>query len=219
MKRRINEETRTIARLLLLAFISLCAGCTSPKEKPAETSVMLDDKYKGIIQTVFPEMARLHNADSRFLLIVDYSIPSNNARFFLWDNEQDKIIERFWCAHGFGGNSTAEKPEFSNVIGSNCSSLGWFVVDRSVGVSANYGYRYHAVDGLEDCNSNARRRQLLIHPWSSVSYDEMEQIQQPMELDYRSAGCFTTSEIGFQTIDQYIKSRTKPLLLFATDGI
>lgn len=218
--RMISTIEKILSITILLVFTSFYVSCTRHKETNVqEITIGLNERYRSLVQTHFLQKARAYNADTRYLIIVDYSIPSNNDRLFIWDNEKEKIVEKFWCAHGFGGNSTADRPEFSNVPGSNCSSLGWFLVDRSVGVSATYGYRYHAVDGLDPGNSNARKRQILIHPWSSVTTDCLNKIKHPMDLDYRSAGCFTTTDEGFSTIDRYVKSCQKKVLLYAIDSI
>lgn len=210
--------------IILLAFFALfgvtlnsCTGSntedsTSPQEK-------LNAHYRNLVHSTFQNKVGRYGADSRYLILVDYSIPSNQDRLFVWDTESDGIVEKFWCAHGFGGGSTAERPVFSNTFGSNCSSLGWFLVDRGVGVSSQYGYKYHAVDGLDATNSNARRREILIHTWSSVTYDYEAQIPYPMNCDYRSAGCFTTTDKGYATLDQLIKSQPKRILLLAIDGV
>lgn len=39
------------------------------------------------------------------------------------------------------------RPEFSNTYGSNCSSLDWYKIERGTGVSAKWGYTYHALNG------------------------------------------------------------------------
>lgn len=214
-----SHKTAILLTLLLTTWMTSCIGSKTEQTDSQTTDEMLNDRYRPFVNTQFTDRASRYGADARYMIIVDYSIPSNHDRLFIWDTEQDKIVEKFWCAHGFGGNSTAEKPEFSNVVGSNCSSLGWFTVDCSVGVSAKYGYPYHAVDGLDACNSNARKREILIHPWSSVSHDAAAQIEEPMALDYRSAGCFTTTHLGFETIDRYIKSRQQRILLWAINGL
>lgn len=211
-----------LAAALLMMAIALAAQYSCSKKSPevAQMDVKeLSAHYRPLVQAEFAGKAAQYKADTRYLILVDYSIPSNNNRMFVWDTELDGIVEQFWCAHGFGGQSTAERPEFSNVLGSNCSSLGWFLVDRSVGKSPRWGYNYHAVDGLDACNSNARQRQLLIHPWGSVGADAAAKINHPMALDGRSAGCFTTSEDGFLTIDRYVKESSKRLLLLAIDGV
>lgn len=209
----------SIGIMMILAGITGCNRLINADSSVLYSTNDLNKRYGEIVHNQFQDKARQYGADTRYLVLVDYSIPSNNYRLFIWDSEQDKIVEKFWCAHGFGGGSTPEIPVFSNTLGSKCSSLGWFLVDRSVGKSVHYGYNYHAVDGLDASNSNARRRQLLIHPWSSVTRDYEARITQPMELDGRCAGCFTTTDEGYKTIDQYVKSRTQRILLYAIDGI
>ena len=196
---------------MAVILLSCCSNASQKKDE-------LCKRYKSIVQSEFVKKARQYDADTRYLIIVDYSIPSNHDRLFLYDAEKDEIVEQFWCAHGFGGGSTPEKPVFSNTPGSNCSSLGWYKVERGVGKSTHYGYYYHAVDGLDTSNSNARRRQILIHPWWRVDKDCLLQIDHPMNLDGRCAGCFTTTHDGYETLDDYIKSCSKRILLVAVNG-
>lgn len=213
----IHVFTFIVVTLSIAVSFTNCGQSNNTADSTLPTDI--SDRYRSVVNTEFINKARQHNADTRYLILVDYSIPSNAYRLFIWDTEQDNIVEKFWCAHGFGGGSTSERPVFSNTLGSNCSSLGWYLVDRGVGVSAHYGYKYHAVDGLDSSNSNARRRQILIHPWSSVTHDYEARISQPMNLDGRCAGCFTTTDKGYKTIDRYAKSSQKRILLYAFNGI
>lgn len=207
----------TVAVFIIAISFTNCSRSGNTVDSSISTDP--DARYRDFVKSEFFSKARQHNADTRYLILVDYSIPSNDYRLFIWDTEQEKIVEKFWCAHGFGGGSTPERPVFSNTLGSNCSSLGWFLIERGIGVSSHWGYQYHAVDGLEASNSNARRRQILIHPWSSVTRDYEAKISQPMNLDGRCAGCFTTTDEGYKTIDRYVKSRTKRILLYAIGGV
>lgn len=211
-----NKTGRALCALGMALSALFFTNCMDYQPAPVET---LSDHYRSIVQREFPQMVQRHNADARYLMIVDYSIPSNKDRFFLWDTEADSIVERFWCAHGFGGGSTPERPVFSNQPGSNCSSLGWYTVERGTGVSPRWGYTYHAIDGLSTTNSNARRRELIIHPWSSMDYDYEMQTQEPLAMDGRSAGCFTMTTAGWETLHQYIQSRQKRILLYAINGL
>lgn len=216
-KKIIHVFANIVVALSIAVSFTNCSQSSNTADSAISTDI--SDHYRTIVNTEFVNKVRQHNADTRYFILVDYSIPSNDYRLFIWDTEQDMIVEKFWCAHGFGGGSTPERPVFSNTLGSNCSSLGWFLIERGVGVSSHWGYQYHAVDGLEASNSNARRRQILIHPWSSVTHDYEAKISQPMNLDGRCAGCFTTTDEGYKTIDRYVKSRTKRILLYAIDGV
>lgn len=207
-------------RILFLLCIVLLAACATNNGTPKgnEESDRLDDKYRSMVHRVLDANASRYNASTRYMMLVDYSIPSNKDRFFVWDTEADGIVYGCWCAHGCGGGSTAEKPVFSNRPGSNCSSLGLYIVEKGTGVSPRWDYTYHAVDGLEATNSNARRREIVIHYWCSVTSDWQNKISEPMRCDYRSAGCFTLPEPSFWKIDKYIQSERKRILLYAING-
>ena len=71
------------------------------------------------------------------------------------------VLDTGPCAHGKGKGNSAWKPSFSNKEGSRCSSLGAFKIAEK-GYSTTVGLRF-ALDGLDDSNSNARRRNILIH--------------------------------------------------------
>ena len=88
-----------IPLVAVMAFVN-CSGSNGHDEK--HQIVDLNNRYRSLIQEQFQTKSRHFNADTRYLIIVDYSIPSNSNRLFVWDTEQDEIVEKFWCAHGFG---------------------------------------------------------------------------------------------------------------------
>ena len=195
-----------VACLALGVMVIACSRCSKKRvDEPTKD-------YSGVVAKI--DFKR-HNASQNYVILVDYSIPSNHNRLFVYNLKTKKIEHKFWCAHGFGGNSTPEKPEFSNTPDSNCSSIGLFKIERGEGTSRRSKYKYHAVDGLSSTNSNARRRQLLIHTWESVTNDYEDQIDEPMKLDKRSAGCFTTTDEGYETLHRLIQSEKKNILLYA----
>lgn len=212
------KNTLSLATIAIMAAVMVFAS-SCKKRHNTEISPDLSDRYRSLVHKTLDTRAKNNNASTRYMLLADFSIPSNHDRFFVWDTEKNGIVYATWCAHGLGGNSTDEKPEFSNRVGSNCSSLGLYVVDRSTGVSPRYGYTYHGMDGMDVTNSNARVRQIIIHYWRSVTSDWEAQISRPMRCDYRSAGCFTLPEPGFWKVDQYIKADSKRMLLLAINGV
>jgi len=201
-----------LLKLLFLSCILLSCTANEKTAEPADPSSI----YRTTAQSIYGSQS---GVSEHYAIIVDYSIPSNQPRMFVWDYVQDKIVYSFWCAHGFGGGSTAEKPVFSNNQGSYCSSLGLFLIDKQLGTSASYGYRYHALDGLSATNSNARSREILLHPWGSVEADSVAQIKSPMACDLRSAGCFTMTPSGFRCISAIIRNEEKQILLYAIEGV
>ena len=67
---------------------------------------------------------RQHGMNEHYALFVDYSIRSGKPRLFVWDFRKGRVVASTYVMHGDGGGSTAQRPRFSNRIGSNCSSLG-----------------------------------------------------------------------------------------------
>ena len=196
--------------ILILGLILSCLNCC---EKVNNTTEIVETNiYNSILDTINTSK---YNASENIIILVDYNIPSNQDRLFIFDLKNKSLLYSCWCAHGFGGGSTNTSPKFSNEIGSNCSSLGLFLIDRWEGIGVTYGYPYHSVEGLSITNSNARKRQILIHPWHSVTKDNSSQIKTPMKCDYRSAGCFTVTDSGYKTIHNYIINEPKKILLYS----
>ena len=213
-----QREFIFVAVFMLMASAMVACSFNNGNESGNGKNGNLNDRYRDLVQRVLSNNASRHKASTRYMMLVDYSIPSNKDRFFVWDTKADGIVYATWCAHGCGGGSTDDKPVFSNKPGSRCSSLGLYTVDRGTGVSPRWGYTYHAVNGLESTNSNARSRQIVMHYWGSVTNDWQNKIPVPMHCDGRSEGCFTLPEPAFWKIDQYIKSEPKRILLYAING-
>lgn len=211
-----------LAAVVSAMFAVLIASCNRDNTTPVltyeEVVDTLSNYYRPMLKNVYLSKAEKYKASKKLMFFVDFKTLSHHDRFFVWDAEQDKIVYACWCAHGMGGESTDSVPQFSNVVGSNCSSLGWYLVDRAKGKSPTYGYSYHAVDGLDKTNSNARRRQILIHHWYSVTVDSHVKIKRPMRADYRSAGCFTLADEAFVKIDSFVKATPERILLYAFNG-
>lgn len=101
------------------------------------------------------------------LTIIDFSKPSNEERFFIFDLKNKKLIMHSLVAHG--KNSGIILPqEFSNIPYSNKSSLGLYLTGEIY--NGRHG-RSLRLDGMnEGLNTNARKRAVVIHGASYVSY-------------------------------------------------
>ena len=104
--------------------------------------------------------ARNHHMNEHYALFVDYSLPSGTPRLFVWDFKKQKIIVSSYVMHGSGGGSTDKRPLFSNEPGSECSSLGRFLVTKRHGSTVKYSYRLW---GMDYDNHTAYDRGLMIH--------------------------------------------------------
>lgn len=135
------------------------------------------------------------STDERYWAIVDFNQPSTNKRFYVFDTLERKV-EAYYVAHGRGsGDSKDERfaSVFSNDPGSNSSSLGIYrALDEYNG---NHG-RSLRLAGLEQTNSNALERAVVLHKADYVSEDF---IRKTGRLG-RSEGCFAVEPIVGDTL-------------------
>jgi len=133
--------------------------------------------------------------NKKIITIIDFSKPSTEKRLFIIDIENRKLLFQTFVAHG--KNSGLIKPtKFSNRIGSNQSSLGFY---RTAGTyKGKHGYSL-MLDGLEKgINDNARKRAIVIH---GAKYVSEEFIEKNNRLG-RSWGCPAVSdELSKEIID------------------
>lgn len=162
------------------------------------------------------EYARVHDMNTRYAFFTDYGIISGKPRFYIWDYEKGRVIYKTHAMHGPGMGSTAEKPVFSNKIGSNCSSLGKFEVTREPGATMTRAMR---LKGLDRCNSNAYCRGLMIHGAYWVNNNKWR-ASIPLN-DVACQGCVTLTTDGSARVRNIVMSEDKPILLwnFCSNGL
>lgn len=96
----------------------------------------------------------------QILTLIDFSKPSTDERFYVIDIQKKKILYQSVVAHGknSGENYTTS---FSNTPGSNQSSLGFFLTEKSY--QGKNGLSL-VLQGLEQgINDNAKKRAIVIH--------------------------------------------------------
>jgi len=121
----------------------------------------LKDKvsYKAFAQAM-AGYNKLHPEKKDILTLIDFSKPSTEERFFVFDIKNKKILKSSVVSHGKNsGNNYATS--FSNKNGSNKSSLGFYITENTY--QGHNGYSL-VLDGLEDgINDNAKERTIVIH--------------------------------------------------------
>ena len=155
------------------------------------------------------DFAKQHNMNEHYALFVDYSIPSGTPRLFVWDFHKKKIIASSYVMHGSGGGSTDKRPVFSNERGSECSSLGRFLVTKEHGNSLKRSFR---LKGMDSDNQTAYARGLMIH---GSTYLDGHCWMRYVPLHRASCqGCVTVSSKGMKYLWKLINKENKPLLLW-----
>ena len=124
-------------------------------------------------------------------------------RLFVYDVRKKEYIYSSRVQHGSGGKSTIIKPEFSNKVGSNCSSLGLYKITNLDRMNRNQKVECFRLRGLSSTNSNAEIRGILIHPGFCLSLiPKFPGLVSPL---IGSRGCFTVSILTMQRLKQYYK--------------
>lgn len=147
-----------------------------------------------------------YNSDKAFL--IDFSISSSKFRFFVVDLKSGRIIQKALVAHGDGSEDGKMNGnlKFSNQDGSHCSSLGKYIVNEKYNGKFGMSYR---LTGLDETNSNARDRAIVLHRLSCVP-----DVEQSKEICL-SFGCPMVSDNFFKILEQHIDKSDKKLIIYA----
>lgn len=199
--------------LLPILFLStICILFSSPKKqtKIDKSAEVLYDSY--IKEATSYCQAKKLCTD--FFILIDYSIHSGKERLFIYDFGTKKFVNRYLVSHGCGALSTAEdfsreKPVFSNEPNSHCSSLGKYLIGKQKIKSTNFGEKY-LLYGQDATNSNALKRDIVLHPWSIIP----DKAPYPKGVP-ESWGCPAVSSSVFKLLDKQIQTTDKNVLLWA----
>lgn len=115
-----------------------------------------------------------HNSkfNKKIAIFIDMKIPSGKNRFFVYDLENNKIIDKGIVAHGSGSETgILGKLKFSNTNNSLSTSLGNYYIGNSYVGKFGKAYKLY---GLDKTNSNAFDRNIVFHHYYDVPYEEKE---------------------------------------------
>ena len=209
MKNRTKLGCKLMA-MVILALVIICGlywgwkYYVLPEWPDSKVCEMVDKRAENAL-----EFARKHHMNEHYALFVDYSIPSGTPRLFVWDFQQKKIVATTYVMHGPGKGSTDKRPVFSNEPGSECSSLGRFLVTKEHGNSLKYSFR---LKGMDSDNQTAYARGLMIH---GSTYLDGHCWMRYIPLHRASCqGCVTVSSKGMKYLWKLVNKEKKPLLLW-----
>lgn len=201
-------------RVAIICSACLCA-CTDPlpvKEalvNPPAAS-FARTRAKAAEALLFCKKKKMNR---QFCVLIDMSLHSGIKRFFVWDFEKDTITHSFLVGHGccsqpWSYDHSKEKPGFSNVDGSHCSSLGKYKLGERG--HSDWGIKIkYLMHGLEKTNSNALARYIVFHSWEEVSDTEVYPAGTP-----EGWGCPTISNNSMKQMDPLLKAAKNPVLMW-----
>ena len=213
-----------IISCFFIAAGTSCSGQSSStgRDTKEEVSVAVPDKKSD--EELLIEHLRLKANEAieycsskgfseQYCILVNFSIHSGKQRLFVWDFEKDTVSFSSLCAHGMGRESTVEKPVYSNVEGSYCSSPGRY----KIGISSysQYGINVHyKLHGQDSTNSNAYKRIVVLHSHSPIP--DRDIYPQYLPLGF-SLGCPVISDAAMRKTDKLLKESKKPVMLWIFD--
>lgn len=137
--------------------------------------------------------SKLNNKN--YISVVDFTQDSNSKRLYVIDMKSG-AVSRYLVAHGMGSDPkhTGWATKFSNISGSNMSSIGMYLTDEEY--TGEHGHSLR-IRGLDSTNSNAYARAIVIH---SASY--VDPSYTPLG---RSDGCPAIEQKYIETLVDQLK--------------
>lgn len=137
--------------------------------------------------------------------MIDMSVPSGRQRFFIYNFTTGRVDKAGLVTHGEGSIAVGGELYFSNIPGSNCTSLGKYKIGSAYHGRFGLAYKLH---GLDKTNSKAFERFVVLHGHSCVPASEVY----PLTI-CPSLGCPTVAPIFLKKLAGYIDASGKPILL------
>ncbi len=162
-----------------------------------------------IFQKAYLGYVQIPNKNPGVLVIIDYSKPSNEERFYVLDLNKKKLVYSTRVAHS--KNSGLEIPlEFSDDPNSYQSSLGFFLTLGEY--NGTYGYSLRLKGLEENINANAESRAIVIHGGDIVDDEYIKKFG----FAGRSLGCPVLPAALTKEIVNYIK-HGRVLFIYGND--
>ena len=197
-------------KVLLLLFMSLIS-CVSVNDDTAAPPKDYSSKHAEALA-----FCKSEAFNQNYYFLVDLSVHSGKNRFYVYDFKQKTITDSGLVTHGScdiadDNNTKYEKAKFSNADGSHCSSKGKYKVGRRDYSSWGINVKYW-LHGLEETNSNAQARVVVLHSWEAVKDKEIYPDYTPL-----SWGCPAVSNNFMKKLDAKLQKTQQPVLLWVIE--
>ena len=225
------KKTLIFLSLLIISSLSFSEGtnlesinqntviATETDNKPQKVTLDVKSVYdslniKGkidysIFQKAYLGYVQIPNKNPGVLVIIDYSKPSNEERFYVLDLNKKKLVYSTRVAHS--KNSGLEIPlEFSDDPNSYQSSLGFFLTLGEYNGAYGYSLRLKGLE--ENINANAESRAIVIHGGDIVNDEYIKKYG----FAGRSLGCPVLPAALTKEIVNYIK-HGRVLFIYGND--
>jgi hypothetical protein len=201
---------KAILGLILIGVFCASFKCIH-KKNDIQTTKLTEPVYasKDKLQNQINEVKSFVNSSSKYNteigFFIDMRIASGKNRFFVYDLKNDKLLDKGLVGHGSGSETgISGKLKFSNTKNSLCTSLGKYSIGYSYKGTFGKAYKLY---GLDKTNSNAFDRNVVLHKYSQVPFEEQE------NDICNSYGCPMVNERFFGGIEKIIDNSKKKIIL------
>lgn len=191
--------------ILLIAVCFLC--CNN-----SEVETLATKNYNSFHKEA-ETFCKENDYNESYYFLVDLSVHSGKHRFFIYDFETKKIVDKNLATHGscdqFEENPDKwKKVKFDNRVDSHCSMKGKYRIGNRDYSSWGINVKYW-LHGLEVTNKNAVKRVVVLHSWSDLKNKETYPKYSPL-----SWGCPAVSNEFMRKLDARLQQSEKPVLLW-----
>ncbi|MCV9930352.1 murein L,D-transpeptidase catalytic domain family protein [Flavobacterium sp. LS1R49] len=191
--------------LYLILLLNLGFFPVSNNDKSTDFSVLEAERFNSQLDGLKSMINGNPKYNSKVAFFIDMKIKSGMNRFFVYDLENNKILDQGLVAHGSGSETGINGGlKFSNEPNSRSTSLGRYLIGKNYKGMFGKAYKLY---GLDESNNNAYKRAIVLHSYSAVPYDEQ---------DYyinHSQGCPMVNELFFKRIEKIIDSSKSSIIL------
>ncbi|NHN26241.1 peptidase [Flavobacterium jejuense] len=202
-------------KILFISFIGLLCCNNNKISENKSVSVIKEESFKDY--STFHNEAKAYikqnNFNKDFYYLIDLNEHSGKNRFFIYDFKTNSIIDKNLVTHGscdqFEENPEKwQKVKFDVRSDSHCSMKGKYKIGKRDYSSWGINVKYW-IHGLEETNSTAVKRVVVLHSWDAVKNEEIYPKYSPL-----SWGCPAVSNEFMKKIDNQLKQVEKPVLLW-----
>ncbi len=147
-----------------------------------------------------------NNYATSICFLIDMDIPSGKKRFFVYDIHTERILLSGLVAHGSCNDFFLADARFSNTPDCGCSSIGKYKIGKPYMGKFGKAYKLY---GLDESNSNAYKRVIVLHGYNYVPDEETY----PIPI-CNSLGCPMVSHNFLKILSKKIDGSSKPILLW-----
>jgi hypothetical protein len=153
---------------------------------------------------------KYHVKHNHILTIIDYSIPSNQKRLWVFDLQAQKLLYYTYVSHGINSGSL-ETCHFSNKYNSKASSLGIYTTEKAYPGREGLSLR---LDGLDSgFNDHASGRSIVMHGGWYLNEKFIQRYGRPG----RSWGCPALPEEISKSVINTIKDKSLLIIYYPSE--